>query len=179
MDRRQKKTRQAIFNAFVSLLKEQSYSKITVQQIIDRADVGRTTFYAHFEAKDDLLRELCTETFCHVFSPGPDKEETHDFSGQSSLQTRVTHLLYHLWNDMDMLSGVLSGESGDLFMSYFKPYLRQLFQGAVSGESGIPRSYLLDHMVCDFAETVRWWTRNRKYSPEEVSRFYLASAPRG
>lgn len=66
MDRRQKKTRKAIFTAFTELIKEESYSKITVQQIIDKADIGRTTFYSHFETKDELLNAFCTDIFDHV-----------------------------------------------------------------------------------------------------------------
>ena len=68
MDRRQRKTREAIFRAFTGLLKEESYAKITVQQIIDRADIGRTTFYTHFETKDALLESFCADIFDHVFS---------------------------------------------------------------------------------------------------------------
>ena len=58
MDRRQKKSREAIFGAFTELLSKKHYNQITVGEIIEKADVGRATFYAHFETKDFLLKEL-------------------------------------------------------------------------------------------------------------------------
>lgn len=54
-DRRVRRTRQRLHTALMSLIMESDYDKITVQDLIDRADVGRSTFYAHYETKDDLL----------------------------------------------------------------------------------------------------------------------------
>ena len=58
-DRRITKTRKAIYAAFLQLLNQKDYESITVQEIIDLADVGRSTFYSHYESKELLLDELC------------------------------------------------------------------------------------------------------------------------
>ncbi len=56
MDRRVERTRNLIRNAFLELAQEKGYSAVTVQNIIDRANVGRSTFYAHFADKEQLLQ---------------------------------------------------------------------------------------------------------------------------
>lgn len=55
-DRRPEKTRTAIFSAFLELLFDRPYGQVTIAAIVDRANVGRSTFYEHFTGKDDLLR---------------------------------------------------------------------------------------------------------------------------
>ena len=54
-DRRVQRTQELIRSAFRSLLEEKGFEALTVQQIIDRANVGRATFYAHFDSKDELF----------------------------------------------------------------------------------------------------------------------------
>ena len=54
-DRRIERTRKLLRGALVSLIQEKGFEALTVQDIIDRANVGRATFYSHFENKDDLL----------------------------------------------------------------------------------------------------------------------------
>ena len=55
VDRRVRRTRRNLGEALIALIVERGYDRITVQDILDRADVGRSTFYAHFRDKDALL----------------------------------------------------------------------------------------------------------------------------
>src|SRR5512138_1079552 len=54
-DRRSQRTRQLLSEALVELIQEKDYSTITVNDIIERANVGRSTFYAHYSDKDALF----------------------------------------------------------------------------------------------------------------------------
>ena len=124
MDRRQQKTRAAIFQAFTSLLAEQSYNHITVQEIIDRANVGRTTFYAHFETKDELLKALCKNLFDHIISSAKDCTHTHGlYSDGSAPESIFCHLLQHLQENDNNVLELLSCESSEIFLRYFKDSL--------------------------------------------------------
>ena len=176
MDRRQQKTRNAIFQAFNRLLEEKHFHNITVQEILNEANVGRSTFYSHFETKDELLKEMCTDIFDHIFSHELCSETSHDFSSSDhGLQEKITHLLYHLKDNKGNVLGVLAGESGELFMRYFKEYLVTMFeQYPKSIKPDVPRELSLNHLVGSFAETVKWWIGTRmEMSPEKLADYYL------
>ena len=77
---------------------------------------------------------------------------------------------------MEYLPGILSGESRDVFMGYFKEHLKELFAGVKAPyAASVPQDYVLNHMVCDFAEAVQWWSGHTQYSPEEISGFFFAA----
>ena len=176
MDKRQRRTRSLIFTAFSALLERKSYTSMTVQDIIDEADIGRSTFYAHFETKDELLKALCIEIFEHVFSDELLSEENHDFSHHSSFKDRITHILYHLQEKQQSIKGLFSGECGEVFLRYLKEYLYFVFDEHIIVKNNIPRDYAMDIAVAAFSETVRWWLKGHSdYTPEEISRFYFES----
>ena len=181
MDRRQQKTRTAIFSAFTSLLAEKSYSKITVQEIIDAANVGRTTFYAHFETKDDLLKELCEELFGHIIGSAMDCTHTHGlYSDGSAPESVFCHLLQHLQeNDRNIIS-LLSCESSEMFLRFFKDSLNELVRFQFINQNrkantDIPEDFLINHISGSFVEMVLWWIKgHRKQTPEDLDRYFRA-----
>ena len=69
-DRRVRRTKQRLNDALQSLIIEKGLRQVTVQDLIDRADVGRSTFYAHYETKDDLvvswIDQLAAEMDLHM-----------------------------------------------------------------------------------------------------------------
>lgn len=170
MDRRQRRTRSLIFTAFSALLERKSYSSMTVQDIIDEADIGRSTFYAHFETKDELLKALCTDIFDHVFSQEIMSEEKHDFSQHSTFKDRLTHILYHLQEKQQGIKGLFCGECGEVFLRYLKEYLYQVFDKHIVVKDSMPREFAMDIAVGSFAETVRWWLKGHSdYMPEQMT----------
>lgn len=175
MDRRQQKTRAAVFAAFGRLLEKKNYGKITVQEIIDEANVGRTTFYTHFETKDYLLKELCSELFGHIIASAVDYTHTHGTQGNVP-KSVFWHLLQHLSeNEMNIL-GLLSCESSEIFLRYFKDSLNGLmemeFKEQISN-STLPSDFLINHISGSFVEMVLWWIRGHmKQTPEELDKYF-------
>lgn len=179
MDRRQQKTRADIFDAFSGLLAEKSYSKITVQEIIDAANVGRTTFYAHFETKDDLLKALCEELFGHILSRAGDRTHTHGLDAQGDApESMFCHLLQHLQENDRNILGLLSCESSEIFLRYFKDSLSGLVRSQLAQRCkrpDLPREFLVNHVAGSFVEMVLWWIKGHmRQTPAELDRYFLA-----
>ena len=174
MDRRQKKTREAIFRAFTGLLSKKNYHQITVQDILDTADVGRTTFYAHFETKEYLLRDLCAELFGHVTDTALGQVScTCGEAGDSVFLHLVRHLAQ---NDRGILD-LLASENDGLFLDYFRAEVSRLVEAVYGDRLGIdlPHDYLVQHIAATFVQTVRWWLAGEcTRAPEEVTACFLA-----
>lgn len=181
MDRRQKKTREAIFKAFSELLSKKHYNQITVKEIIDRADVGRATFYAHFETKDFLLKELCEELFCHIFDATEEGGEGHRHIFDCDTPAPIfLHLLRHLQkNDYNILA-LLSCENNDLFLGYFKDELKRLIERQPhllekkrEAAKALPQDFWVHHVASVFVETVKWWIGGgMQENPETLAAYF-------
>lgn len=180
MDRRQIKTRQAIFSAFTKLLANKHYEKITVQEIINEANISRSTFYAHFETKDDLLKAVCKELFGHIIDSAIDKTHTHGlYSNKEAPLSVVCHLLQHLKENHNNILGLLSCESSEIFLRYFKDSLNELIKTRFVNcshvhDQDLPQDFLINHISGSFVEMVLWWIKGgKKLTPEELDRYFF------
>jgi len=68
VDRRVKRSRASLREALLALAEERDIATLTVQEIVDAADVGRATFYVHYTSKEDLLAEVLDELFAELTS---------------------------------------------------------------------------------------------------------------
>lgn len=173
MDRRQQKTRRAIFRAFAALLARKAASAITVQEIIDEANVGRATFYAHFETKEHLLEAMCEEVFSQALSADGQACDTPDAA--------FRRLLEHLQDKDNPLLALFSCPNNDLLIPYFKQYLRAHIR-AEARRAGwqfapaIPEDYAVNYIAAAFVETVRWWMDSRPDRSAQVIAEYFRTA---
>lgn len=181
MDRRQRKTREAIFNAFTNLLSKKSFNQITVSEIIDSADIGRATFYSHFETKDFLLKEFCEELFCHIFDTENNKENNHrhifECDGAESV---FLHLFQHLQKNDNNILALLSSQNNELFLRYFRTNLEDLIQKHLflfesEKFKSLPESFWKNHITSTFVETIRWWIDNgMRESPQVITEYFFS-----
>ncbi len=172
MDRRQQKTREAIFHAFADLLAYKPASAISVQEIIDAANVGRATFYAHFETKEQLIEEMSDTLFTAVI------EEALYSSQDGSV---FLWLLHRLRQNSSRLLTLLGGNNHDLFLPHFKTSLQPLVRAEARRQgwryaADVPEDYAVCHIAAVFTETVHWWiTARPDRSPDVIERYFRAA----
>ncbi len=98
-DRRVRRTRKQVLDAFGDLVFTDRYERISVSDIADRANVGRSTFYENFENKEDVLRQALSA----VFEPLADALTTRHDPG------RLLRIVEHLADAPVRASGLLTG----------------------------------------------------------------------
>jgi len=170
-DRRTARTIAALRTALIDLMLEKHYDSITVQDIIDRANVGRSTFYSHFRDKEDLL----VGDWKRFFQLIADNTNLTVESGGNvaPIEGMLTHLkhMHSLYRAL-----VRSGKTDRLF-SVGSEYLAQKLEekikiSFVDGKFSVPPEFLAHFLSLQIFGTLKWWLdRDMPYSPSEMDRF--------
>ena len=167
-DRRTRRTRHSLSAAFVELLKEKGYSAITVSDIIERANIGRSTFYSHFRDKDDLfVNEL--DRVIESLSGRTSKHEGMPFF--PSLE-----LFRHVGEEYELYKALVWTPGIDLLIKHLQKSLSQRIEQALqkSQESfEIPQPILATFIAGSFLTLLKWWLENKMtHSPEEMDSIF-------
>lgn len=175
MDRRQEKTQASIFSAFMGLLEQKDYARITVREIIDAANVGRSTFYAHFTDKDALLEALCTQLFDHALQAAV--RHNHSHSGNEA-EPPLLHVLYHLQEDDRGMRALLAKDSSGTALRYFSSGVEKLV--AATGivrhaPEGVTPAYATHFVARSYVDAVdHWLSGGAAETPEQVYQMWWA-----
>lgn len=172
-DRRVRRTRELLRGALVSLIDEKGYDSITVQDILDRADVGRSTFYAHYRDKEDLLRS----GFEDIRSALAAERDAASRAGATHVELLqpVLVVFQHVgryrqhWKSLvrkggaDLVIRILRESATDLV----REHLRCHFSEAARNERQMEAA--VQFAVGALMGVLTWWVHNDiPYTPEEV-----------
>jgi len=162
-DRRVLRTRRVLREALVSLILERGWDGVRVQDICDRADVGRSTFYTHFVDKEDLLiggLEDLGKSLRERFTPRTGSKEPLSF---------VPGLIEHAWEQKRLFRAIIGKRGGVVVQQRFRAQVVQLVRHDLS--STLPSSPERDAVVHFIAgalmEVLTWWLESRDPWPQE------------
>ena len=177
-DRRMQKTRKALQEALISLMFEKSYEAILIQEILDRANVGRSTFYTHFRDKNELLNEGLQglQEFLRNM-----QRDTPDSSGKRYERVIGFSLaMFEHANDHKKLYRSLVGGPGwiivrqrieEILVQLMKDEARALFKRKASSE--VPFELFIHFLGATFMSVLTWWFNfKRPLPPQEINALF-------
>lgn len=170
-DRRSQRTRELLSRALIDVMQQKRYDEITVQDIIDRANVGRSTFYAHYGDKDDLL----VSNFARVLDALTEQLGRPDAAAAG----RLTPLFEHVQGHRPLYRALVRGGGIDLLFKKGRAHLRASVEqrlavlqpaGAVGAA---PLGLVADFVAGALFNLVMWWMeQGAQYTPAQMDELF-------
>ena len=157
IDRRVFRTRRMLHKALMSLILRKRYEAITITDICETANVGRSTFYAHYASKDDLKRggldnlrkRLAQETLA---KSGRMANEPLGFS---------LAMFEHARDHIDHYKALAGTHGGTVALGHIRQIISDFVRADVAtvdqSLSGIPRDLAVQHIVGAYMSMLTWW----------------------
>ena len=177
-DRRVQRTRELLQKALIELISEQhGYEAITIQNIVDRANVGRTTFYLHYSSKDELFIS-CHEAIVSKFHFGPLYPRSREELLSPEAPVGMTSAFRHLEGARALLSPIFQGKDSLLILRRLRDGSAQEIEAslrAAFAEAGstIPLDVLANYLAGAQIALVQWWLEKRqRHTPENLAQTF-------
>lgn len=162
IDRRAARTRDVLHQALMSLIVEKQYEEVSVTDICDAANVGRSTFYGHFTCKDDLRRHGVDHLRRSILDQHREadaaNDELHDRPFAFSLV-----LFEHARDHLDRYRALVGSDSGSVILSTIRQTVSDLVREELARRADthsaneVPRDLLVHYVVGTFMDALAWW----------------------
>jgi AcrR family transcriptional regulator len=183
LDRRVQKTRRLLQDALIALMTEKGFEVVTIQNILDTANVGRSTFYLHYDNKQDLLHS-CFEGFNSLFEKyNMDVSKSGKVTGNFLNPQFTLNFFRFIERNHHLFKALMGKDNAEMF---FNPVYNlisasicdALKAAAPSNQKDALRLELLtNYMTSALLGTLRWWINmDMPCTAEEVSSYFTRIA---
>lgn len=183
-DRRSQRTRRLLTAALVELMLEKRFDAISVQDILDRADVGRSTFYGHYSSKEALLYSSLGDMLhgleLHMAEDG-DAQRTGAAPGAGIVLLPSLGLFRHVKQHQRLYRAMFTSSSLEPMTQTLQQQLAQIVERNLSTSMAVgarrtpavPLPILADFVAGAFLTLLRSWLEgNDAYTPEQVDAMF-------
>ncbi|MFU1790887.1 TetR/AcrR family transcriptional regulator [Mammaliicoccus sciuri] len=187
-DRHVRKSKRAIKQAFIQLLKENNLDRITIQQISDLADVNRGTFYLNYEDKYALLDEMENEQIEKIkgfvdirkmdLSTKTSDRFIEDFANKI-----IKNVITHIEHNIEFYQVILNLERKSQIEEQLAEIVRSNIKHLIGDKDdifGIPENYYLSYVVGSMMSMIKYWVSDEnRVSVEELVNYVSTIASTG
>ena len=183
-DPRIKRTIKLLGDALMQLIVEKGYSAINIQDITERADVSRTTFYLHFNSIDDLLFERMREMYEEL----GDVAKSLDWNDPKAVEEAMCDPMdfEHVQRYLDFYRVMFSDKGSMAFLLRVMDYLARVVEKTLRDalpagvEPNIPLGMLAYSSAGTEIAVIRWWILNGMvYTPQEMANMLYQAQVKG
>ncbi len=177
LDRRVQRTRKLLQDALMSLILEEGYDAISIQDITDKANLGRATFYLHFKDKDELLLEVMAHFIEDFMAQVPQLSEA-----QWRLEDTkaVARLFDFAAQHYDLYRILIIGSGGITANRQLQRSLAGNIKACIEkdieelgAEPIIPVDFIANHFAGSLLSTIYWWLdHDQPYTVEEMAEMF-------
>ena len=186
IDRRIGRTRAMLQDALISLILKKGYEAITIKDICDEADVGRSTFYAHYTSKDDLKRRGLEDHLRRLLVDRQrDAPAAPGDVGARSLRFSLA-MFEHARDHMDLYRALVGGRGGALALGGIRRILCDLVRDELAAaadkdsEAAVPRELVVQYVVGAYMAVLTWWLDGgAKLPPARIDAMFRRLATEG
>lgn len=171
LDRRIQQTRKVLHESLIQLILEKGYDKVTVQEVLIRANVGRSTFYSHYKDLEDLF----LSGFENLWSLFESHLESR--SHEKNVWDVSLIIFQHAKNYVDVYKALVGKQGGKLMSTHLYKYFSVLIRGTLktqwSGKKTVPFEIVVHHLVSSLIASLTWWVdHDLPYSPERMNEIF-------